>query len=91
MASNLGRVCMFVIHRKNQPLDISRLAAMSTFISKIIQSYPFYVYFTFYFIIIIIIIIIIFDNLWGFHEIFRDKANILSMIDIIQLLKAIII
>ena len=88
MASNLGRVCMFVIHRKNQPLDISRLAAMSTFISKIIQSYPFYVYFTFYFIIIIIII---FDNLWGFHEIFRDKANILSMIDIIQLRKAIII
>ena len=81
---------MFVIHRKNQPLDISRLAAMSTFISKIIQSYPFYVYFTFYFIIIIIIIII-FDNLWGFHEIFRDKANILSMIYIIQLLKAIII
>ena len=89
MASNLGRVCMFVIHRKNQPLDISHLAAMSTFISKIIQSYPFYVYFTFYFIIIIIIII--FDNLWGFHEIFRDKANILSMIYIIQLLKAIII
>ena len=29
--SNLGRVPMFVIHTKNQPLDIFRLVAMPTF------------------------------------------------------------